>query len=511
MGNIALNPITPTWKVNDNIDFEVTFENSRDCNFLNLVIHRIFELNDLAIGQFILPLKENGNNKYQVALNISNVGVYYISKVVAEKYPKNETNSEIYDMHHPLLFDSFEENEFFSPYFLITDDNANYTTKAIKDYVYKTYQDRHLSLKLGDNEGQNQFTYEVVVLCKDVYLSSDTNFKSCTVKPYIPSTNDDMLKRINNYLETKKWKKFDEKEVRKDILYSPNPQVIFEFPKVFASNKDEVVNLVVNEIEMILGAYSLTRNAIGEILAIAVKNADTNEQYLTFSEMDYVGNIACGDVFGENPFLNNCITDTSKENNFLQLCISLFNQASIEDNIEFAFTKYWSVLETMAESKNYNEKQLHKYNLDGVKLNPLTSKQRPGKKDYVRELIREYKNKDNNHIENILISTTPLTNNKMELLLSVWYYHRNCAVHAGGCIRGVLKGCKDNCNLITKEYIINQKGLDVQQNILLDTIRQTIRQILIIESTKNAENKNLISQYINQNISVVRQRKYIIN
>jgi hypothetical protein len=511
MSNITVNPINPTWKINENIEFEVIFENSRDCNFLNVIIHRVFELNDLAIGQFMLPLKKVGNNKFNVTTKIPNIGIYYITKVVAEKYPINKSNPERYDMHHPLLFDSFKDNEFFSPYFLISNETVNYSTKAVKDYVNKTYEDRFSSLKLGNNENSNQLKYEVVVLCKDVYLSSETQFKSCTVKPYIPLTNDDILKRVNNYLESKKWEKFAKKDVRKDILYSPNPQVIFEFPKVFASNKDEVVNLISNEIEIILGAYSLTRNAKGEILAIAIKNIETNEQYLTFSELDYVGNLACGDVFGENPFLNNYITDTSRENNFLQLCISLFNQASIEDNIEFAFTKYWSVLETMAESKNYNRKNLHRYDLDGVKLTALTSKQRPGKKDYVRELIREYKNVDNNHIENILTSTIPIVNKKMEALLSVWYYHRNCAVHAGGCIRGVLKGCKDDCNKITKEYITNQKGIEIQQNKLLDTIRQTIRQILIIESTKNAEHKNLISQYSNQNISVVRKREYITN
>lgn len=511
MSNITLNPINPTWKTNENIEFEVIYENSRECNFLNVTINRVFELNDLSIGQFMLPLKKVGNNKYNVTIKIPNKGIYHITKVCAEQYPISKSKPDTYDMHHPLLFDSFKDNEFFSPYFLVDIVNTNYSTKAVKDYVTKTYEDRYSSLKLGNIQNSDQAKYEVVVLCKDIYLSSDTHFKSCTVKPYIPTTNDDKLKKINDYLESKKWEKFDKKNVRKDILYSPNPQVIFEFPKVFASNKDEVVNLIIKEIEIILGAYSLTRNAKGEIIAIAIKNTETDEQYLTFSELDYVGNIACGDVFGENPFLNNYITDTSRENNFLQLCISLFNQASIEDNIEFAFTKYWSVLETMAESKNYNRKKLHRYDLDGVKLTALTSKQRPGKKDYVRELIREYKNIDNNHIENILTSAIPIVNKKMEALLSVWYYHRNCAVHAGGCIRGVLKGCKDDCNKITKEYITNQKGIEIQQNKLLDTIRQTVRQILIIESTMNAEHKNLISQYTNQNISVVRKREYITN
>jgi hypothetical protein len=267
--------------------------------------------------------------------------------------------------------------------------------------------------------------------------------------------------------------------------------------------------LIINEVEIILNAYSITRNSTGEIQAIAIKNTDTSEQYLTFSQLDYIGNISCGDVFGENPFLNNAIADTSRENNFLQLCISLYNQASIETNIEFAFTKYWSVLETLAESKSYNKKRLHKSDLDGNKLKPLTSSQRAGKKDYVRELIRDYKNLDNNHIENILSNSIPMFNNNMESLLSVWYYHRNCAVHGGGCVRGVLKGCKEMCEKITKELITNQKGMDIQQNQLLKILKQTIRQILLVESIKNAEHKNLISQYVKGEIEVVRKRKYI--
>lgn len=511
MSNIALNPIKPTWETNEMIEFEVTYENSRECNFLNLVIHRVFELNDLAIGRFMLPLTKIGNNKYKVSIQIPNVGIYYISEITGEQYPISKSNPQKFDMQYPLLFDPFKENEFFSPYFLIADDNKNYTTKAIKEYVNKIYEDRNTSLKLGNQDIHNQLIYEVMVLCKDIYLSSNANFKSCIVKPYIPTTNDDLLKRINKYLESKKWKKFDQGEIRNDILYSPNPQVVFEFPKVFALSHDEVVNLVVNEIEVILNAYSLTRNSPGEIQAIAIKNTETNEQFLTFSQLDYIGNISCGDVFGENPFLNNAIADTSRENNFIQLCISLFNQASIETNIEFAFTKYWSVLETLAESKSYSEKRLHKQDLDGKKLNALTSKQRAGKKDYVRELIRDYKNLDNNHIENILTSTIPINNKKMEPILSVWYNHRNCAVHGGGCIRGVLKGCKDDCNQITKEYVTNQKGIDIQQNRLLGTLKQTIRQILFIESTKDAEHQNLVSHYMKESVEVVRQRKYIKN
>jgi hypothetical protein len=241
MSNIALNPAKPTWKSNETIEFEVTYENSRDCNFINIIVHRVFELNDLAIGQYMLPLSKIGNNKYKVTLQIPNIGLFYISKVIGEQYPKSKLNPSKYDMQYPLLFDPFEENEFFSPYFLVTDDNSNYSTKAIKNYANSIYEKRFASLKLG-NENDGNLAYEVIVLCKDVYLSSEAQFNSCVVKPYIPTTHDELLMRINKYMETKKWQKFSLKEDRKDILYSPNPQIIFEFPKVFASNHDKVVD-----------------------------------------------------------------------------------------------------------------------------------------------------------------------------------------------------------------------------------------------------------------------------
>ncbi|MGZ2372057.1 hypothetical protein ACXR6G_19975 [Ancylomarina sp. YFZ004] len=511
MSKISLNPIKATWNSDESIEFEIIYENSRDCNFLNVTIHRIFKLNELAIGQFMLPLINTGNNKFKVTVKIPNIGVYYISKLTAEKYPISKSDSQKYDMHHPLLFDPFADNEFFSPYFLISNDNANYTSKAIKEYVNNIFEEREKSLILGTQNEKENSTYEVIVLCKDVYLSSISQFKSCKVKPYIPSTNNDLLEHINKCLLPSTWQKFEDKEVRKDILYSPNPQVVFEFPRVYSTTHDDAVNLVISELEVILNAYSITRNCFGEIQAVAVRNKQTEKQFLTFSQLDYVGNIMCGDIFGENPFLNNAIADSSREDSFLQLCISLFNQASIETNIEFAFTKYWSVLETLAESKKYSIKRLHKVDLDGIKLTSLTQKQKPGKKDYVRELIRDYKIMDGNNINNLLITSIPEIDKKSEALLSVWYNHRNCAVHGGGCVRDELKGCKESCSYITERYIKQQRGVEVQQNHLLNTLRQTIRQILLIESTKNTEDRNLVNQFVNEDIAVVRKRNYISN
>ena len=64
----------------------------------------------------------------------------------------------------------------------------------------------------------------------------------------------------------------------------------------------------------------------------------------------------------------------------------------------------------------------------------------------------------------------------------MWYMHRNCAVHNGGCICGVLPKCKKVCELITREHIKVQKGIETQQNVLLTTIRETISIILLSET-----------------------------
>lgn len=47
MSKISINPIKATWRTTEIIEFEVIYENSRNCNFLNITINRIFELNDL--------------------------------------------------------------------------------------------------------------------------------------------------------------------------------------------------------------------------------------------------------------------------------------------------------------------------------------------------------------------------------------------------------------------------------------------------------------------------------
>ena len=112
MSKISINPIKATWRTTEIIEFEVIYENSRNCNFLNITINRIFELNDLEFGQFNLHLFENGNNKYKVSILIQNIEVYYISKATAEQFPLHKTIPNRFDMQYPMLFDSFNSDEF---------------------------------------------------------------------------------------------------------------------------------------------------------------------------------------------------------------------------------------------------------------------------------------------------------------------------------------------------------------------------------------------------------------
>jgi hypothetical protein len=508
MSKISINPIKATWKSIEKIEFEVIYENSRNCNFLTLTIRRIFELNDLEVGQFLLQLIENGNNKYKVSIQIQNIGVYYISSVTAEQYPLHKTIPNRFDMHHPMLFDPFDSDEFFSPYFIVTNDDSNYSSKAIKEYATNIIEERKEKILLGEQNKIDNQEYEAIVFCKDVYLSKSINFKTCKILPFEPTSNENVLSQINKYLQPK-WNKFEKKDIRVDILYYPNPQTILSFPNVYANNHDEAIDLIMLETETILSTYSITRNSFGEVLGVALRDKKTLDQYLTISQMDYVGNIACGDIFGENPFLNNAIADTLRQNGFLQLCISLYNQAMHESNIEFAFAKYWSVLEMLSESKQYNDKRLHKIDLDGNKFKHSNSTQfRPGKKDYVRELIRDFK-EQNKFIDDTFSKAIPELNGKMEDLLTIWYNHRNCAVHDGGCNKNVLPKCKELCSITTKKYIQKQKGIEVHQNRLLNTIGQTIRQILFVETTKDANDKNLVNDSMLQEISVVRKRQYL--
>src|SRR5665648_624115 len=189
MSKISINPIKATWKTTEEIEFEVIYENSRICNFLSVTVNRIYELNDLAIGQFQLQLFENGNNKYKVSIQIQNIGVYYISNVTAEQFPEHKTIPNRFDMQYPLLFDSFNTDEFFSPYFIITNDDSNYSSKDIKEYATKIFEKREESLILGELDRKENRVFEAIVFCKDVYLSKSSNFKTCKIYPFERTSN----------------------------------------------------------------------------------------------------------------------------------------------------------------------------------------------------------------------------------------------------------------------------------------------------------------------------------
>ena len=157
----------------------------------------------------------------------------------------------------------------------------------------------------------------------------------------------------------------------------------------------------------------------------------------------------------------------------------MYREAVREHEQSFAYFRFWSFLEAVARSKNFDSRLQLDWS-GAVRVTPKGSPRLVGDhaKDLVFELLRDALSED--------IGETGLASGLQQgsfgQLVAIWYRRRNCVGHGGECLcrNGSLahlraKNDYENCRLAREE----EAGVSAQA--YLQTLREAARSVLFSE------------------------------
>jgi hypothetical protein len=131
------------------------------------------------------------------------------------------------------------------------------------------------------------------------------------------------------------------------------PVSVAHFPKIRASSNEEAYIFVENKVLHLLEIMSLSRGASGEIFDLIVIDLDSNAGTRYSKRNHYIGNLLTGGLSGENPETIEKYIHAIEVDDFKRFLTSLHKEVLKESNLGFKILRYWTILEVLAESKNF--------------------------------------------------------------------------------------------------------------------------------------------------------------
>jgi hypothetical protein len=209
------------------------------------------------------------------------------------------------------------------------------------------------------------------------------------------------------------------------------PCLAIHFPRVHATCLDQAGEIVLREASLLCDVLALHRNSYGAAFGGVLVRRDTGSIAYWIETPTYTGNLLGGALAGEYPRAIRAHLDKARTTPQVALYLSLLREALREERTEFAYFRFWNLLETIARAKGFQGRPLLDWSgsqkLSPKKGVPLFIQERA--EELVFELLRTTLA---GHTSRTGVGSR-LGQPSFEELVPIWYRHRNCVVHGGGC------------------------------------------------------------------------------
>lgn len=410
-------------------------------------------------------------NKYFVSFNTStfNEGIYEI-KLLRLHTPIIEGFDEQKDYHGGKDFNRI--------FFKVTQtDEAPIKESELMNFVIEKEKENEKQFlsEINISKSENPDEYTAFVLVKGLKTGIRYRLNNIEVFPLNKGLDSvDTFSIANHFLKyyTRTGSSFDYNEEVSQEYQSQNPVSIVHFPKIISDKIDDVVNFAHKKTEYLLQAFSLIRGASANIFNILVVDINKSKIFRFLPPELYIGNMLTGGLSGENPSVLNAYMSSLESDSFKSLLVSLHKEALSEKNESFVFLRFWNILETLAENKNYDsEADLLDFNGNIIYENSNPSAPQVPKKikdspniNKVYNLIKEHK----------IGNTEEVFDN-----VKMWLGLRNATAHFGSIYNYEQLGSSRDKRFVKKaiEIIQAAKG----HNPILLRLKEDVKMILMNE------------------------------
>lgn len=286
-----------------------------------------------------------------------------------------------------------------------------------------------LSQPLGNDpslEGQHEF--RVVCFVERCLLTRPVQLQGYKVMPMNEGMGSaDEAEYINSALAALGWPAQLQPGAWASRMAKERPIAVFDFPRVVAQTLEEAHDIAAALRDQTLDLFVIHRRARGSPLASFVHKAGT-EEVLSLGEVQtYTGNLLGGFLSGEDPAEIAHHVAAAISDPLISLFVSLYRDASAERNPDFAYLRFWNLLEVVSGARVEPGVEVTDFNgnplLDAGQ--PATSARPRGR---VYHQIRSQLQRAN-FVESSFVRA-PFDD--LWHMTGVWYGFRNAAAHYGG-------------------------------------------------------------------------------
>jgi len=200
--------------------------------------------------------------------------------------------------------------------------------------------------------------YAAFVFIKKMLIGTNMSFKNYRIVPISSGLNKKaQVEFINDFLEkqTSLELKFKYQKTTEEQHKNESPVFVVYFPTILSDGEDDVRSYVRDETLYLLQALSLSRDASGEIFNTVILHFE-NDCANNYSIRDlYKGNLVTSIISGDNSDTLQKYIDSLKYNPIYSFLVHLYKEAQRKHSGDFKYFRYWQILETLAQSQNYNE------------------------------------------------------------------------------------------------------------------------------------------------------------
>lgn len=265
--------------------------------------------------------------------------------------------------------------------------------------------------------------YFVFVFVRDVLIGTAIRFRNFELVPTRSGLDSkDPLDFVNWFLRerTLTGLQFAYTDGLADQSRRSNPVCVVHFPSIISSSIEEVRDYCIEQTSKLLLALSLSRDAGGIAFEVVILDRRIGNATKFSISSPYVGNLLTGHLSGESSESLEAYLGGLSRNPINGFLVGLYREARRDRSTDFQYVRFWQILETMAESRNYDPTSPLLDYEGNVLMDGNQPKQCKGSVNIVFRLLRDTG-----------IGSTDETWKKV----NIWFAFRNAVAHHGSVAR----------------------------------------------------------------------------
>lgn len=196
-----------------------------------------------------------------------------------------------------------------------------------------------------------------LVFVKDMLVGVGMRFDSFEVIPTGKGLDsEDALRFVNSFLSTaiSGGLRFEYDEATRAQSQQSTPVVVLHFPALAIDSLGQARDYCIDQANSLLLALSLSRDAGGSVFEVVLISHRSGQATRYAITPTYVGNALRGSMSGENHEQVSAYLRGVEASEFDEFLVGLYREARRERSRDFQYVRYWQILETIADSENYD-------------------------------------------------------------------------------------------------------------------------------------------------------------